>query len=84
MLIYFKYSAAITSVFSVEWSFRILICCLEAQETFLIITNVENSLFNIFAETMILFFGFFDEQQQDLFETKIFYDIINVFNYHFK
>ncbi len=62
--VYFKLNFQhITPVFSVTWSFRIiLICWFAAQETFLIIINVENSCAaNMFVETMIIFPELFDE-----------------------
>ncbi len=51
---------SITPVFSVTWSFKIiLIYWFVAQETFLIIINVEKSL--IFLWDPWFFSGFFDE-----------------------
>ncbi len=54
----------ITAVFSVTWSSEIiLICWFAAQETFLIITNIENSCAASYFcgnRDMFYFSGFFD------------------------
>ncbi len=76
----------ITPVFSVTWSSEIiLICWFAAQETFLIIINVENSCADEYfcGNWYILFFRIHrwkeSSKQQHLFVIKICWNIINVF-----
>ncbi len=86
----------ITSVFSVAWSSEIiLIYWFAAQETFLIIINVENSCGNCdafyFSLMFFLLFVFFylihrwieSSKEQHLFEVEIFCNIIHVFTVTF-
>ncbi len=65
----------ITPVFSVTWSSEIiLICWFAAQETFLIIINVENSC----AASYFCGIGDTSFSEQHLFQIEIFCKIINV------
>ncbi len=81
----------ITPVFSVTWSSEIiLICWFAAQETFLIIINVENSCaaqYFLWKLWYILFFRIHrwieSSKEQHLFEIEIFCNIINVFTVSF-
>ncbi len=81
----------ITAVFSVTWSSEItLICWFAAQETFLIIINVENSCaaqYVLWKPWYILFFRIHrwieSSKEQHLFEIEIFCNIINVFTVTF-
>ncbi len=83
---YFCIFSIIPPVFSVTWSSEIIIICwFAAQQTFLIIINVENSCAAQYfcGNWYILFFKIHrwieTSEKQHLFEIEIYCNIINVF-----